>query len=162
MNARSTTTPPAPVMRIGEVARSTGLTTRTLRYWEELGLIRPSSYRGRGERLYSQTDLARVTRIRDLQELLGFSLAEVRVVLDTEDVEVLDRVRSEYRWGEATPERRRQLLDDAIEANDKLLNRLDDTLKRIGAFREERAEKSVRLQEARAELDGELGLGADR
>src|SRR5580658_3110725 len=90
------------VFRIGEVAKLTGLTTRTLRYWEELGLISPSGYRGRGERLYSQPDMARVIRIRDLQELLGFSLAEVRVVMDTEDIDVLDRIRSEYRWGDAT------------------------------------------------------------
>ena len=46
------------------------------------------------------------------------------------------------------PERRRQLLDEAIEANDKLLVRLDDTLARIGAFRDERAAKAVRLREA--------------
>ena len=102
MITRNAATEPAPVvLRIGEVAKLTGLTTRTLRYWEELGLIRPSSYRGSGERLYSQTDMARVTRIRELQELLGFSLAEVRVVLDTEDIDVLDRVRSEYRWGDS-------------------------------------------------------------
>lgn len=154
MITRNATTQPAPVvLRIGEVAKLTGLTTRTLRYWEELGLIRPSSYRGSGERLYSQTDMARVTRIRELQELLGFSLAEVRVVLDTEDVEVLDRVRSEYRWGEAGPDRRRQLLDDAIEANDKLLIRLDNTLTRIGAFRDERAAKALRLREERRGMD---------
>ncbi len=154
MITRNAATQPAPVvLRIGEVAKLTGLTTRTLRYWEELGLIRPSSYRGSGERLYSQTDMARVTRIRELQELLGFSLAEVRVVLDTEDIDVLDRVRSEYRWGDSSPERRRALLDEAIEANQKLLERLDDTLARIGAFREERAAKSIRLREARRELD---------
>jgi DNA-binding transcriptional MerR regulator len=141
------------VLRIGQVAKLTGLTTRTLRYWEELGLIKPSGHRGKAERLYSQTDMARVTRIRELQELLGFSLAEVRVVLDTEDVEVLDRVRSEYRWGEAGPDRRRQLLDDAIEANDKLLIRLDNTLTRIGAFRDERAAKALRLREERRGMD---------
>jgi MerR family transcriptional regulator, repressor of the yfmOP operon len=141
------------VLRIGEVAKRTGLTTRTLRYWEEIGLLRPSAYRGKGERLYSPTDLARVTRIRDLQELLGFSLAEVRVVLDTEDIDVLDRVRSEYRSGRAGPRRQRQLLDDAIEANDKLLVRLDTTLSRIGAFRDERAAKAVQLRERRRQLD---------
>jgi len=158
MITRNATTQPAPVvLRIGEVAKLTGLTSRTLRYWEELGLISPSSYRGRGERLYSQTDMARVTRIRDLQELLGFSLAEVRVVLDTEDIDVLDRLRSEYRWGDAPPERRRQLLDEAIAANQKLLERLDNTLSRIGAFRDERAAKSIRLREARAELDDPPG-----
>jgi DNA-binding transcriptional MerR regulator len=141
------------VLRIGEVAKLTGLTTRTLRYWEELGLISPSGYRGRGERLYSPSDMARATRIKDLQELLGFSLAEVRVVLDTEYVEVLDRARSEFRWGDATPERRRELLDDAIEANENLLARLEVTLARIGAFRDERAAKAIRLEELREGLE---------
>ena len=97
------------VLRIGELAQRTGVTARTLRYWEELGLIRPSGHRGGGERLYLPTDMARVTRIKDLQDLLGFSLAEVRAVLETEDVDALDRARSELRWGETTPERRRQL-----------------------------------------------------
>ena len=99
------------------------------------------------------TDMARVIRIRELQELLGFSLAEVRVVLDTEDIDVLDRLRSEFRWGGAGPERRRHLLDDAIEANDKLLTRLDTTLARIGAFRDERAAKAVALRDARRQID---------
>ena len=86
--------------------------------------------------------MARVTRIRDLQELLGFSLAEVRVVLDTEDIDALDRVRSEFRWGEAWPGPSRELLDEAVEANDRLLTRLDETLARIQAFRDEQAAKS--------------------
>jgi DNA-binding transcriptional MerR regulator len=157
---RNTTRQAAPlVLRIGEVAKLTGLTTRTLRYWEEQGLISPSAYRGRGERLYSATDMARVTRIKDLQELLGFSLAEVRVVLDTEDIDTLDRLRSEFRWGDASEDERRHLLDEAIDANNHLLERLDDTLARIGSFRDERAAKSVRLQEVRAELDGDSVLG---
>jgi MerR family transcriptional regulator, repressor of the yfmOP operon len=149
----ATTQPPPLVLRIGEVAKLTGLTTRTLRYWEELGLIRPSSYRGRGERLYSSADMARVLRIKDLQELLGFSLAEVGVVLDTEDIATLDRVRSELRWGDSSPRERRELLEEAIEANDKLLSRLDNTLARIGAFRDERAAKAVRLLELRDGID---------
>jgi DNA-binding transcriptional MerR regulator len=159
MTIRNTVTEAPPTtFRIGEVAKLTGLTPRTLRYWEEQGLISPSSYRGRGERLYSATDMARVTRIKDLQELLGFSLAEVRVVLDTEDIEVLDRLRSEFRWGDASPVDRRQLLDEAIEANEKLLDRLDTTLARIGRFRDERAAKSVRLREVRAGLDEDAAL----
>jgi DNA-binding transcriptional MerR regulator len=154
--SRAASTDVPPSFRIGEVAKLTGLTTRTLRYWEELGLIRPSSYRGRGERLYSQTDMARVIRIRDLQELLGFSLAEVRVVLEVEDVDVLDRVRSEYRWSGAGTARRRTLVEEAIDANDKLLARLDSTLSRIGAFRDERAEKAVHLRETRDALVAEI------
>ena len=142
----------ALVFRIGEVAKLTDLTTRTLRYWDELGLVAPSSYRSNGERLYSEADMNRVTRIRDLQRLLGFSLAEVRVVLDTEDVDVLDRVKSEFRSTTPSPSRRRELLDEAIAANDQLLARLDDTLSRIQAFRAERAKSGARLRTHRKEL----------
>jgi DNA-binding transcriptional MerR regulator len=142
----------AGMLRIGEVAKRTGLTTRTLRYWEEQGLLSPSDHRLSGERLYTPVDVARVTRIRDLQELLGFSLAEVRVVLDTDDVAVLDRVRSEFHGADVSRDRRRQLLDEAIEANDQLLQRLDDTLARIHAFRDERADKAVTLRLRRGDL----------
>ena len=132
--------------RIGEVAKLTGVTTRTLRYWEELDLLRPSSYGAGGERMYSPSDVARVTRIRNLQELLGFSLAEVRAVLNTEDIDVLDRVRSEL-WSEGVaPARRRELLEEGMAANDQLLARLDDTLARIQAFRDERVEAGARLR----------------
>jgi len=141
------------VLRIGELAQRTGVTTRTLRYWEELGLLRPSGHGSGGERLYRIADMARVTRIRDLQELLGFSLAEVRVVLETEDVDALDRARSEFRWGDADSARRRVLLEEAVEANGRLLVRLDDTLARIRAFRDERSAQGERLTELLAELD---------
>jgi MerR family transcriptional regulator, repressor of the yfmOP operon len=153
MSAKATKPPEAPVeWRIGEVAKLTGVTTRTLRYWEELSLLQPSSYRASGERLYSPSDVARVTRIRNLQELLGFSLAEVRTVLNAGDVDVLDRVRSELKAENLSPSRHRVLLDEGIAANDQLLERLDETLSRIRAFRDERAASGVRLRDARREL----------
>ena len=145
---------PAPPIewRIGEVAKLTGVTTRTLRYWEELELLQPSGHRASGERLYSPTDVARVTRIRNLQELLGFSLAEVRTVLNADDVDVLDRVRSELRAENLSPTRHGELLDEGIAANDNLLGRLEETLSRIQAFRDERVASGIRLREARREL----------
>jgi DNA-binding transcriptional MerR regulator len=154
MTSKATTAEAKPVLwRIGEVAKLTGVTTRTLRYWEELELLQPSSYRTSGERLYSPADVARVTRIRNLQELLGFSLAEVRTVLSTEDVDVLDRVRSEIKAGDLSPSRHRELLDAGIVANDQLLARLDETLGRIQAFRDERVASGVRMRKIRDELD---------
>ena len=57
-------------MRIGELAKRAGLTTRTLRYWEEFGLVKPTDHRFSGERLYSKADLERVIHVRELQELL--------------------------------------------------------------------------------------------
>lgn len=141
-------------LRIGEAARACGVTTRTLRYWQEIGLITPSGQRQGGERLYSEADVARAARIKELQELLGFSLSEIRVVLDTDDV--LDKLRSAYR-SSARPEVQLRLLVDATEANDRLLARLDDTVQRVTAFRQERAAKAKRLRararELRAELD---------
>jgi MerR family transcriptional regulator, repressor of the yfmOP operon len=153
MSELSTTDARPVVFRIGEVAKLTGLTTRTLRYWEELGLVSPSFYGSGGDRQYTAADMARVTRIRDLQKLLGFSLAEVRVVLNTEEVDVLDRVKSEFRSGDPSPTRRRQLLEEAIAANDQLLARLDDTLARIEAFRSERVDSAGRLRARLEALD---------
>ena len=154
MTGKRGATQAKPVLwRIGEVAKLTGVTTRALRYWEELGLLQPSSRTDGGERLYTPADLRRVTRIRDLQELLGFSLEEVKAVLNTGDVDVLDRVHSELREGEVSSSRRRELLDEAIAANDQLVGRLDDTLTRIGALRDERAAIAIRLRETRDHLD---------
>jgi len=153
MTGRRSATQAKPVLwRIGEVAKLSGVTTRALRYWEELGLLRPTSRSDGGERLYTPADLRRVTRIRDLQELLGFSLEEVKAVLNTGDVDVLDRVHSELKDSEVSSLRRRELLDEAIAANDQLVSRLDDTLARIGALRDERAAIAIRLREARDHL----------
>jgi DNA-binding transcriptional MerR regulator len=157
MTARKAARAQPVLWRIGEVAKLTGVTTRTLRYWEEVELLRPSTYRQSGERLYSPADVARVTRIRNLQELLGFSLAEVRAVLDTEDIDVLDRVHSELKAADLSRSRRRALLEEATVANDQLLVRLDDTLSRIHAFRDERAEVAIRLRALRDELEDGAG-----
>ncbi|HLN43191.1 MAG TPA: hypothetical protein VK215_12095, partial [Acidimicrobiales bacterium] len=90
---------------------------------------------------------------RELQELVGFSLAEIRVVLETEDV--LDKLRSAYK-ANARAELRRGLLANAIEANDKLVARLDDIILGVTAFRDERVAKAARLRVRAAELDGEM------
>jgi MerR family transcriptional regulator, repressor of the yfmOP operon len=154
MAGKRAATQTAPVLwRIGEVAKQTGVTTRTLRYWEELGLLQPASRTDGGERLYGAGDVRRVTRIRDWQELLGFSLDEVKTVLSTGDVDVLDRVHFELHDGEVSLSRRLALTDEAIAANDQLVRRLEDTLARIGALRDERAAIAIRLREKRDELD---------
>ncbi len=141
------------VWRIGELAKLTGVTTRTLRYWEELGLIHPASVGAGGERYFEDVHVARVARIRNLQELLGFSLSEVRAVLDAEDVDILDRVRSKLGSTGLSSSERRDLLQEGIEANDALLARLEETLARIEAFREERVAARAKLCNALRALD---------
>ncbi len=145
-------------LRIGEVAKLCGVTTRTLRYWEEIGLLEPSSQRHGGERVYSGPQAERARRIRELQELVGFSLAEIRVVLETEDV--LDKLRNAYK-NNARAELQRGLLANAIEANDKLVARLDDIIGGVTTFRDERVAKAARLRARALELDSALDPALD-
>jgi DNA-binding transcriptional MerR regulator len=71
-------------MRVGELARRTGLTIRTLHHYDEIGLLSPSVRGESGHRLYTEADIARLQRIVSLRQL-GFSLDEVRACLDRAD-----------------------------------------------------------------------------
>ena len=70
--------------RIGELAKRTGVNQRTLRFYEERGLLIPSSRFESGMRLYTSEDVARVHLIRELQETLGCSLAEIKEMISVE------------------------------------------------------------------------------
>jgi DNA-binding transcriptional MerR regulator len=139
-------------LRIGELAKRASLTTRTLRYWEECGLVKPTDHRFSGERLYLPADLERVIHVRELQALLGLTLAEIRIVLESEDA--VERARN-ARLAGAPTERRLALIDDAIDAHTRLIERMDDRLARISAFRDEWVERGKRMRERSAELRAE-------
>jgi len=68
------------LMKIGEVARKTGVSLRTIRYYEELGLINPAMRSPGGFRLYDGTALSRINLIQSLQEL-EMSLKEIKVLM---------------------------------------------------------------------------------
>ncbi len=70
---------------IEQVAARTGLTKRTLRYYEEVGLLTPTDRTEGNYRRYSEADIQRLERIKKLRDLLGFSLADIRELLDAED-----------------------------------------------------------------------------
>jgi len=71
-------------MQIGEVADRTGLSLRTIRYYEEVGLVIPSARTAGGFRLYAEADVARLLLIRRMKPL-DFSLEEMKDVLTTLD-----------------------------------------------------------------------------
>jgi MerR family transcriptional regulator, repressor of the yfmOP operon len=73
------------LLGIGAAAARAGVTERALRYYQQLGLLTPAQCTSGGMRRYSEEDLARVERIRQLQKLLGLDLDEVAVVLRNED-----------------------------------------------------------------------------
>ncbi len=99
-------------------------------------------------------ELERVIHIRELQELLGLTLAEIRIVLESEDA--VERARSARQAG-ASPARRVALLEQAIEAHSRLIERMDDRLARIAAFRNEWVERGERMRERSEELRSEAG-----
>lgn len=66
---------------MGELAKQTGLSVRTLHYYEEIGLLRPSGRTEAGHRIYDETDLSRLQRILSLRQL-KFSLEEIQSCLD--------------------------------------------------------------------------------
>lgn len=67
-------------MRIGEFAQRAGVTPRTIRYYESLGLLGPSERQGSGFRYYTEAELARLQKINALKEL-GLSLEEIAIVI---------------------------------------------------------------------------------
>ncbi|HEX9118859.1 MAG TPA: MerR family transcriptional regulator [Anaerolineae bacterium] len=82
---------PAEVWKVGELARQTGLTERTLRYYDQIGLLRPSLRSDAGYRLYTAGDIARLQQIRSLRQL-GLSLDEVHAWLDRPGFSPLEAV----------------------------------------------------------------------
>lgn len=82
-------------LQIGEAAERLGLTQRTLRFYEEKGLLEPPTRMEGGFRLYSPEDLERLERIKQLKDLLGFSLADIKDMLAAEDVRL--QMHAEWR-----------------------------------------------------------------
>jgi DNA-binding transcriptional MerR regulator len=68
-------------MRIGELAEKAGVTPRTIRYYENIGLLSPSEREGKGFRYYTEAELARLRKIDTLQAL-GLTLEEIGGIID--------------------------------------------------------------------------------
>jgi DNA-binding transcriptional MerR regulator len=68
-------------MKVGELARRTGLTVRTLHHYDAIGLLKPSLHTEAGYRVYTAGDIARLQQVLSLRQL-GFSLDEIHGCLD--------------------------------------------------------------------------------
>jgi len=107
-----------PYLQIGEVAERTGVTQRTLRFYEEKGLLKPPTRMEGGFRLYSEADIQRLERIRHLQQLLGFPLAEIKEIVEADEVKM--QIRAEYNPEAEVSEKKRQI-QKAIEVTERQL-----------------------------------------
>jgi len=79
-------------LKVGELARRTGLTVRTLHHYDEIGLLKPSLHSEAGYRLYTAADVARLQQVLSLRQL-GFALEEVRDCLDRPGFAPLEVIR---------------------------------------------------------------------
>ncbi len=125
-------------LQIGEVADRTGVTQRTLRFYEEKGLLRPPSRMDGGFRLYSEEDVQRVEQIRRLQNLLGVTLAEIKEMVDAE--EVLRELKAQYRPEADVEEKKRQLQKaiDVVERQYAIVRQKTEQMLEMKAQLEER------------------------
>jgi DNA-binding transcriptional MerR regulator len=98
---------------IGAAAEKAGVSQRALRYYQQIGLLVPRGYTPGGMRRYSEEDLARVARIRQLQALLGLNLDEIALVLRGEDR--MAEIRIAYHDQGTTGDERRELVRESLE-----------------------------------------------
>jgi DNA-binding transcriptional MerR regulator len=99
-------------LRIGEVAELTGTTARTIRYYEEIGLLPGPEDRAQGKhRSYTEADVERVREILRLRDLLGLSLEELAKLLEAETARA--EIRRKFRQTE-DPETQRKLLTESL------------------------------------------------
>ncbi len=131
-------------IRISEVTKRTGITSRTLRYWEEIGLLESIEGPVGTERRYLPDILDLITTVRTLQSSLGFSLTEIKALVDTD--RTFARVKSLLR-AEPTEQERKAALLHASEVNQALISRLVDRNQAINRLLEERLKKQARLEE---------------
>ena len=142
-----------PSFRIGEIAEHLGVSTRTLRYYEELGLLTPSSYSTGGSRRYTEADRHRILRIRELQAIMGFNLEEIREILHADDR--LAELSTEYRNG-VTPKRQRAILTEATRLNARTQEQVLAKIAILQAFQSELETKAARYHDVATELGIDL------
>jgi DNA-binding transcriptional MerR regulator len=136
-------------LRIGEVAGRTQTTPRTIRYYEEIGLLPASGDRSAGaHRLYDEEHVERLEEVLRLKHVLGVSLEELRELVAAERARAA--LRDEWHSGDAPVDRQRQILDEA-------LGHVDRQLELVVRRREEVARLEGELEARRARIQARLG-----
>jgi DNA-binding transcriptional MerR regulator len=147
------------LLRIGEAAERCGVSTRTLRYYEELGLLAPSGHSPGGSRRYATADIERLQHIRELRDVLGFDLDQIRDILAAEDR--LEEMRTEYRKG-VSAKRQEDLLDECFAINDRLQQHVATKLGVLEGFAAELRARARKYEDFAAERGIRLPPGRPR
>jgi len=142
------------LLRIQQVAADVGLTTRSIRYYEELGLLKPAARSEGAYRLYDEDDLERLRFIKGLRDDAGFSLAEIGQLLEDEAARARNR---ELFRSSTDPDERKSIVADASARVDRQIATLREKIDRLEAMVAEAEGRRAHLQ---AHLD-EIETGAE-
>ena len=138
------------LLRIGEVAELTGTTPRTIRYYEEIGLLPGADDRVQGQhRCYRRRDVERIKEIVRLRDLLGLSLEQLSKLLEAETARA--ELRQEFRQTE-DPEAQQRILEEALVHIDTQLALVRDRRQELQQLERELAEKRRSVQRRVGEL----------
>ena len=138
------------LLRINEVGAELGLTTRAIRYYEEIGLLEPAARSDGAYRLFDDSDLERLRFIKNLRDDAGFSLGQIRQLLEDEAARERNRERLRHT---SDPAERRVYLGEALTRVQRQIDLLEAKADRLAAMIEEARTRQARIQAHLAELD---------
>ena len=151
MQPKTTTPAEGALLRIQDVAADTGLTSRTIRYYEEIGLLEPAARSDGSYRLFDASDLERLRFIRSLRDDAGFSLSQIGQLLEDEAA----RERNRLRFRTTGDQReRRAILHDASARVDRQIATLEAKRARLDAMIDDARARRRHHDEHLANLDG--------
>lgn len=131
--------------KIDDVAKECGLTKRTIRYYEEIGLLFPPERSEGGTRLYTRAHIDQLKQIVNARDILGFSLQEIQDYVSSSN-QIVERHQG-YLQTEDTAQKKQDLLDiEAIVAHQ--LQIIDQKLAKIAEIRHTTEVRYQRVQEA--------------
>jgi MerR family transcriptional regulator, repressor of the yfmOP operon len=155
----TSTEPRERLLRIQGVAAEVGLTPRSIRYYEEVGLLKPAARSEGAYRLYDADDLERLRFIKGLRDDAGFSLAEIGQLLEDEDARARNRVR--FRAAR-DPQERRSILHESSARIDHQIAILRAKIERLESMIVEAEGRRAHIADHIREIDEASGEEADR
>jgi DNA-binding transcriptional MerR regulator len=137
--------------RIGDVARATGLTPRAIRHYESIGLLRPAVRSEGANRFFDDLDVDRLIAIRRLRDVLGFSLAEIREMIENENQR--DQMRADLKAA-LNPADQRALLGALRRLAARRLVLIEAKIGQLDHLRQEEIGRIARLDDRAARIGG--------
>ncbi|RRJ62806.1 MerR family transcriptional regulator [Paenibacillus oralis] len=154
--------------KVGDLAKLAGLTVRTLRYYDQIGLFSPSGQTESGHRLYNESDLSRLQQILSLKEL-GLSLEEVRSVLNDEQISPLEIVNLQMARIKEQIKQQQMLLDQLYHVSKSMQGKaplaVEDFTKLLQAMKKSHEKLVVERRmswEHRLDLLGDFLAGEEK